>query len=68
MRAYAEERRLVLVITWKGGVLRPHLPMWLNSPELQDLVIGLRQAHPKHGGGGAFYVALQKRKPRGQYP
>jgi DNA-nicking Smr family endonuclease len=65
MRAYADEKRLVLVITGKGGVLRPHLPLWLNSPELQELVIGVREAHPKHGGAGAFYVALQKRKPRG---
>ena len=61
-RAYADGKRLVLVITGKGGVLRPHLPLWLNGPELQDVVIGLREAHAKHGGGGAFYVALQRRK------
>lgn len=67
-RAYAEEKRLVLVITGKGGVLRPHLPLWLNAPELQDLVIGMREAHAKHGGGGAFYVALQKRKAPGYRP
>ena len=65
IRAYAEGKRLVLVITGKGGVLRPHLPLWLNGPELQDVVIGMREAHAKHGGGGAFYVALQRRKPAG---
>jgi len=68
IRAYAEGKRLVLVITGKGGVLRPHLPLWLNGPELQDVVIGLREAHPKHGGGGAFYVALQRRKTSGHVP
>jgi DNA-nicking Smr family endonuclease len=61
-RAYADGKRMVLVITGKGGVLRPHLPLWLRGPELQDLVIGMREAHAKHGGGGAFYVALQKRR------
>jgi len=66
IRAYADEKRLVLVITGKGGVLRPHLPLWLNGPELQNVVIGMREAHAKHGGGGAFYVALQRRKPAGR--
>jgi DNA-nicking Smr family endonuclease len=64
-RAYADGKRLVLVITGKGGVLRPHLPLWLRGPELQDVVIGMREAHAKHGGGGAFYVALQRRKTPG---
>jgi DNA-nicking Smr family endonuclease len=63
IHAYADGKRLVLVVTGKGGVLRTHLPAWLNGPELQQLVIGIREAHAKHGGGGAFYVALQRRKP-----
>lgn len=67
-RACADGKRLVLVITGKGGVLRPHLPLWLNGPELQDVVIGMREAHAKHGGGGAFYVALQRRKAPGHVP
>lgn len=62
-RGYADGKRLVLVITGKGSVLRPHLALWLNSPELQQFVIGIREAHPKHGGSGAFYVALQRRRP-----
>ncbi len=62
MRSISEGKRLVLVITGKGGVLRNNLPLWLNGAELGDRVIGMREAHPKHGGGGAFYVALQKRR------
>ena len=62
-RAFTEGRTLVLVITGKGGVLRPHLPLWLNGPDLRDLVIGTREAHPRHGGAGAFYVALHRRNP-----
>jgi len=64
-RAYAEGKNVVLVITGKGGVLRPHVPLWLNGPELRDVVIGIREAHARHGGSGAFYVALHKRKTLG---
>lgn len=64
-RNFLEGKRLVLVITGKGGVLRNNLPQWLNGAELGGVVIGMREAHAKHGGGGAFYVALQKRRPAG---
>lgn len=64
-RSISEGKRLVLVITGKGGVLRNSLPLWLNGAELGSRVIGMREAHAKHGGGGAFYVALQKRSPAG---
>lgn len=65
-RSISEGKRLVLVITGKGGVLRSNLPLWLNGAELGGRVIGIREAHAKHGGGGAFYVALQKRTPAGK--
>jgi DNA-nicking Smr family endonuclease len=62
VRAQAQGKKLVLVITGKGGVLRAQLPLWLGQAELQPLVAGLNEAHVKHGGGGAFYVALRKHK------
>lgn len=73
----AHERglRLVLVITGKGrglaaaqpfqpegGVLRRHLPLWLGRRPLAPLVQGHAEAHPGHGGGGAFYVWLRARR------
>ena len=64
MDAQAEGKRLVLVITGKGGVLRAYLPLWLGHTDLKGLVGGVSQAHAKHGGSGAFYVSLRKRKPR----
>jgi DNA-nicking Smr family endonuclease len=64
-RAYADGKKLVLIITGKSGVLRRHLPLWLNGPELQSVVIGFREAHVRHGGGGTFYVALYKRQGSG---
>jgi DNA-nicking Smr family endonuclease len=63
VRAQSEDKRLLLVITGKGGTLRAQLPFWLGQEELRPLVAGASEAHIKHGGAGAFYVFL-KRAPR----
>lgn len=67
-RAWDEGYRAVLVITGKGvqgdGVLRRRTPEWLAAPHLAQVVAGISEAHRRHGGEGALYVAL-KRKPRG---
>jgi DNA-nicking Smr family endonuclease len=67
-RAWEDGYRAVLVITGKGlsgdGVLRRRTPEWLAAPHLAPLVAGISEAHRRHGGEGALYVAL-KRKPRG---
>jgi DNA-nicking Smr family endonuclease len=67
-RAFDEGYRAVLVITGKGvqgdGVLRKSTPEWLAAKHLAHIVAGVSEAHRRHGGAGALYVAL-KRKPRG---
>ncbi|WP_309644600.1 Smr/MutS family protein [Phenylobacterium sp.] len=67
-RSHDEGARAVLVITGKGvqgdGVLRRRTPEWLAAPGLRDVVAGISEAHRRHGGEGALYVAL-KRKARG---
>jgi DNA-nicking Smr family endonuclease len=73
--AHGRGDRLVLVITGKGkdhdstdpmpirrGVLRHQVPTWLHTPPLGALVLDIREAHQRHGGGGAYYVYL--RRPR----
>jgi DNA-nicking Smr family endonuclease len=66
-RAWAEGWRAVLVITGKGvqgdGVLKKRVPDWLGAAHLAHIVAGISEAHRRHGGEGALYVAL-KRKPR----
>ena len=63
-------KRLVLVITGTGsmrpgsGVLRNQLPRWLNEPQLRDRVLSLETARPEHGGAGAFYLLLRRRRDR----
>ncbi|RKF13384.1 DNA mismatch repair protein MutS [Roseovarius spongiae] len=76
LRAHAQGKRLVLVITGKGkrsdqpgpipvrqGVLRHNVPHWLQIPPLAQVVMQVSEAHGRHGGGGAYYVYL--RRPRG---
>ncbi len=68
--------KVVLVITGKGrpggdfqslhdherGVLRRVVPLWLSLPEFRRVVLGYEDAGPVHGGGGALYVRIRKRK------
>lgn len=75
LRAAADGKRLVLVITGKGkpaaddgpipqrqGVLRHQVPTWLGQPPIGALVLQVTPAHLRHGGSGAYYVYL--RRPR----
>jgi DNA-nicking Smr family endonuclease len=63
---------VVLVITGKGatagegtherGVLKRQVPLWLRLPEFRRHVIGFEAAGAGHGGEGALYVSLRKRR------
>ena len=46
---------------WQG-VIRKAFPQWLEEPEIRAHVAGYQPAHPRHGGGGAFYLRLRKHK------
>ncbi len=75
---HAAGQRCLLVITGKGGraktddaygrdraapgVLRTAVPNWLNQPSLRPLVLGFAGAQPRHGGGGALYVLLKRKR------
>ncbi|HUY68235.1 MAG TPA: Smr/MutS family protein [Alphaproteobacteria bacterium] len=65
-RQVAAGKRVLLVITGKGrmggGVLRARLAGWLAASPCATHIRGVRSAAPKHGGAGAFYVLLGKRK------
>lgn len=65
-RAWAAERRSLLVITGKGGarggVLRRAVPRWLGEPPNASRVLAFVPAQPKDGGEGALYVLLRRRR------
>jgi DNA-nicking Smr family endonuclease len=71
--AQAREHALVLVITGKGkrsddswasegGVLKRQVPLWLSLPEFRPLVIGFEEAGIRHGGAGALYIRVRRRR------
>src|SRR6202012_5248318 len=64
-RCVAEDWRAVLVITGKGaqgdGVLKRRVPDWLAEPPIRQHVAGVSEAHRRHGGEGALYVALKRK-------
>jgi DNA-nicking Smr family endonuclease len=59
--SWSTGRRLVLVITGKGGVLRALLPRWLAASRHRGRVLGVSEASPRHGGSGAYYLRLRRR-------
>jgi len=75
LKAQSRNLRLVLVITGKGqredpyhsmpqrrGVLKSQVPQWLQMPPLGQAVLQVSVAHRKHGGEGAYYVYLRRRR------
>ena len=76
-RAQNSGHGVVLVVTGKGGsavnnglfdergVLRRMVPHWLRLPDVRSLVIGFEEASPQHGGSGALYVRLRRRRGAG---
>ncbi|MFN4287944.1 MAG: Smr/MutS family protein [Brevundimonas sp.] len=64
--SYARGHRTVLIITGHGraggGIIRASLPEWLSSERLRPIVAGHGPAHRRHGGEGATYVTLKRKK------
>ena len=66
-KAQSDDAKYVLVVTGKGreperGVLRRQVPLWLEQSEFRSLVVGFDTAHVGHGGEGALYVRVRRRR------
>jgi DNA-nicking Smr family endonuclease len=46
----------------REGKLRREVPLMFHEAIFRAHIVGFQPAHPKHGGGGAFYVKLRKRE------
>lgn len=66
LQAYKRSARCLLVITGKGksgeGVLKQKLSDWLSQAPLNGMILKITPAQPRHGGGGAFYVYLRRKR------
>lgn len=74
--SYNKGIKHVLVVTGKGkgvaeaddwlvpgqGILKGKLPEWIKSQPLKNYIIDAVFASPKHGGTGAYYVIIKKKK------
>ncbi len=73
-KAAHDGRRCLLVVTGKGeragveegwrgsGVLREAVPGWLNDPVNRDHVLAFCHAQHRHGGDGALYILLKRKR------
>ena len=76
-RMVASDKRCLLIITGKGeretpkdmpwyeqprGQIRQVLPAWLADPSLAQFILSTAPARPEHGGSGACYVLLRRRR------
>jgi DNA-nicking Smr family endonuclease len=65
-KAAAGGKRCVLIVTGKGaggwGVLRDAVPRWLNEPDMRRHLLAFAQAQSRHGGAGALYALLKRKR------
>jgi DNA-nicking Smr family endonuclease len=69
-RAVADDIRVLLVITGKPpkpdtkgrGLIRAAIGNWLGASGYRDRIAAVRNAHPRHGGTGALYVILRRKR------
>jgi DNA-nicking Smr family endonuclease len=65
--------RVILLVTGKPprpesqrpharGAIRAAIPDWLRLSGYSGAIAAVRNAHPRHGGAGALYVVLRRRR------
>lgn len=63
--------RCLLVITGQGrnsqtgvaeGILNKNLPLWVMTPQFAPFVLSVTHAQRKHGGKGAYYILLRRKR------
>lgn len=68
-RAIADDVRVLLVVTGRlrpgterRGLIRAAIGDWLGASRHAGRIAAVRAAHPRHGGGGALYLILRRRR------
>jgi len=73
-QAIATDARVILLVTGKPraddsrsaarGAIRAAMGDWLAASRHAGNIAAVRGAHPRHGGAGALYIVLRKRRAR----
>ncbi len=71
-RAIGEGARVLLLVTGKPpsdasgrrGRIRAAVGDWLAASRFAADIAAVRSAHPRHGGAGALYIILRRRRER----
>ncbi|MCI4590357.1 Smr/MutS family protein [Sphingobium sp. BYY-5] len=73
-QALAQDARILLIVTGKPpknaatpggarrGAIRGEIGHWLETSPYADRIASVRIAHPRHGGDGAIYLILRRKK------
>ena len=73
-QSFASNKRTLLVITGKGrqpgeafysegkGAIKREFMLWLEDPAIRHCILSSSLAQPRHGGSGAYYIYLRKKK------
>lgn len=74
-QAWMQGARILLVVTGRPpkirgvtgaesrrGAIRAEIGHWLESGPHADQIASVRVAHPRHGGDGALYIILRRKK------
>lgn len=72
-QAARDDVRILLVVTGKAresvsapgtrrGAIALEIGHWIETSPLADRIASVRRAHPRHGGAGALYLILRRRK------
>jgi DNA-nicking Smr family endonuclease len=69
-RAVVDDVRVLLVVTGKPpkpetkgrGLIRASIGDWLAGSGHRDRIAAVRHAHPRHGGTGALYLILRRKR------
>lgn len=56
------DRRDLFRPTGGRGILQQAVPKWLNQLDLRPMILAIAHAQPKHGGTGALYVLLRRKR------
>ena len=62
---YRRNKKNILVITGQGnefGSIKREFQFWLEEDSVKKYISSVNEAHPQHGGAGAYYVVLKSQK------